>query len=172
MVLTLKGIDSSAQMDVSRTMCYKIGPRYKKIFDVALSDRFLIKPNENTFSFKAGSRKRGLSPGLSLCYQGETTGFGIGPYYRVFTIADHHFFEHYIEFNYQFMFNKTHRNEINITSGFVLFHESPTLSIDLACQYTYTYGSGDNHLFRPVIGVHYYIYNRPRRKRSNIEEKH
>jgi hypothetical protein len=157
MILTIKGIDSSGQIDITHKTCYKIagGVHYRKSFDLVVDDRMNIETFDNAFILKTGFRNREKILGISSSYQIGSNSFGIGPYYRYLTITDREYFVHYVELNYQFMFNKARKNELNISTGLFLFEGKLPFSINLACQYTYTYGSGDNHLFRPVVGVHY-----------------
>lgn len=155
LILTLKGFDSSGQIDIHRSMCYKKTANFRKAFDIAMVDQININPLENNLLFKLGYRNHEQSYGMNLSYLYEQKLFGIGPYYRYFTITDRRIFDHFVEINPQLIFNSNQSTELNISTGFILYPMSDVFQIELACQYSYSSTNSQKHVFRPVIGIHY-----------------
>lgn len=157
LILTLKGFDSSGQIDIHHSKCYKKTANFRKAFDIAVNDQIKINPLENNLLFKLGYRNHEQSYGINLSYLYEQKLFGIGPYYRYFTITDRRIFDHFVEINPQLLFNSKQSTELNISTGFILYPFSDVLQIELAYQYSYSSTNTQKHVFRPVIGIHYSI---------------
>lgn len=171
LILTLKGTEVNAQYTIPHGTCYRIGPRNHRAIDLHITDRIgLNSLTDNTLAIKAGYRHYWKSAGISANFNFKSYSYSLGPYVRVFTIEHRRIYKHFIEANYQFNLSNPAKNELNITSGFVFFHQH-SFCFELSCQYTHLFTDENANYFRPVVGVHYYINTRRFKKKTEVKKE-
>lgn len=175
LILTMKTSNVNAQYMVPRvSSCYLRGgvsSRNHEAIDLSFNDRISLKTlDDNALSLKVGYRSYWKSAGISTNYNFPSNSFSLGPYFRVFTVEHRTKYKHFVEANYQFNFSNPANNELNISSGFVFFHQH-RFCFELSCQYTHQFTDENANYFRPVVGVHYYIDTRDIKRRKELKKQ-